>query len=351
MKYCDYTVADFLKDEYFVQSVKNPNQETDLFWESWIQNHPEKRDLVRQAKEIIEHVHFNDLSEYEATPEEFEEIFSKILKGEKSVPSKRLAMASKPWWNPAVTRKLAAAFILMMLSAWLYFYLLPVQQDADPPIVKQLIKENPKGQRSIITLTDGTVVHLNANSKLIVHDNFNKNNRHVALEGEAFFDVVKNPESPFTIQCGDMRTTVLGTSFNIHAYPEKNNFQVALVSGKLTVGMKDAGAEVIELKPNERVNYHKDTKTLNKERFTDLDFIAWKDGILQFKDADLSEINERLERWYGVNIILDGKIGIKRRFTGKFENKSLEYVLDGIGYASGFEYKIEGKEVIIKNFK
>lgn len=351
MKYLDYTVVDFLKDEYFVQWVKRPDQETNLFWESWIQNHPEKRDQIRQAREVIEHIHFNDLSEYEPTSDEYEKIFSKILRKEKSITSEAYVSKHKKLWNISAYRKIAASLILAGLGIWCYLYLQSFYNAPSTQAVKQIIKQNPKGQRSIITLTDGTVVHLNANSRLVILENFSKNNRRVALEGEAFFDVVKNPQSPFTILCGDMKTTVLGTSFNIYAYPHKDNFQVALVTGKLVVGLKDTEEAAVELKANEMVRYDKNTKAINKANFTDLDFMAWKNGVLQFRDADIDEIVERLEQWYGVNITLDGTVGIKRKFSGKFENKSLEYVLDGISYASGFDYKIQDKEVIIKNFK
>ena len=143
----------------------------------------------------------------------------------------------------------------------------------------------------------------------------------------------------------------MGTSFNIYAYPDKDNFKVALVTGKLVVELKDTDNDSIELKPNEMVRYNKNTGTINKMPFTNTDFMAWKDGVLKFKEADIDEIAERLEQWYGVTIMLEGKVGIKRKFSGKFDNKSLEYVLDGMSYTSGFEYKIQGKEVIIKNLK
>ncbi len=351
MKYLDYSTEDFLKDEYFIQWVKNPDHETDLFWKSWIQNHPEKLTLIKQAKEIIENINFNDLSEYEPTSKEYEEVFAKILKKEKSVSYRHTSRERMQLWNSPSFRKIAAVFILVALSTSLYFYLPWFDKNTQTGVAAQVTKQNPKGQRSIITLTDGTVVHLNANSKLVVLENFSKTNRRVALEGEAFFDVVKNPQSPFSILCGDIKTTVLGTSFNISAYPDKDNFQVSLVTGKLVVGMKGTNKETVELKPNEMVSYNKTSKTIKKKRFTSFDFMAWKDGVLQFKDAGIDIIVERLEQWYGVNITLEGEVGIKRRFSGKFENKSLEYVLNGISYTSEFDYEIQGKEVIIKNLK
>ena len=349
--YLDYTLTDFLKDEYFVQWVKGTDEETNLFWESWMQNYPVKRKLVMQAREVVEQIRFNDLSAYEPTSNEYKEVFSKILKKEKSISPKVAVSKNRQFWNMQMYRKIAAIFMLAVAGSGAFYYWQSLYDTPPTLAVKDVIKQNPKGQRSIFTLTDGTVVHLNANSRLVIPENFSKSNRQVALEGEAFFDVVKNHQSPFIILCDDVKTTVLGTSFNIYAYPDKDNFKVALVTGKLVVELKDTDNDSIELKPNEMVRYNKNTGTINKMPFTNTDFMAWKDGVLKFKEADIDEIAERLEQWYGVTIMLEGKVGIKRKFSGKFDNKSLEYVLDGMSYTSGFEYKIQGKEVIIKNLK
>ncbi len=351
MKYLNYSTEDFLKDEYFIQWVKSPDYETDLFWKSWIQNHPEKVAVIRRAKEIIENINFNDMSAYEPTASEIDEVFSNILKKESSIYAGRTSQHQTTFLNLFTIRKVAAVFILVVLGSALYFYLPKIDENIEKQIASQVTKQNPKGQRSIITLTDGTVVHLNANSKLIVQEGFSKSNRRVTLEGEAFFNVVKDPHNPFSITTGDIITTVLGTSFNIHAYPNKADYQVALVTGKLVVGRREPNSDQVELKPNELINYNINTGTIVKESFTNHDFMAWKDGVLQFNEAGIAEIVERLELWYGVDISLEGEVGISRRFTGKFESKSLEYVLEGISYTSAFDFEIRENEIIIKNLK
>lgn len=251
-----------------------------------------------------------------------------------------------------------AAVIAPFLIGALFLYIWNRPGDANTlaatsPVIEYVEKVNPKGQKSTITLEDGTVVNLNADSKLIFKRPFDKEQRRVVLEGEAFFDVAKDSSRPFTIQTEDIATTVLGTSFNIRAYKGAGEILVAVASGKVKVEKvnrpKDEPKdEPLLLVPNEMGRYSAMNNKIEKTSFDPTSLFGWKEGVIYFKDANFKEVRERLEQWYGVTFLIEKSIDSKRDFTGTYKNKSLSTVLEGMSFVYDFEFEINDKLVIIK---
>ncbi|MEN7550309.1 FecR domain-containing protein [Rapidithrix thailandica] len=243
-----------------------------------------------------------------------------------------------------------AVVLLVCLGSALYFWSRPqevlVEQEE---IIPLLTKENPLGRKSMITLPDSSVVWLNASSKLTFPQKFVNNERIVQLEGEAFFEVAKDSLRPFIVKAGGVQSRVLGTSFNVRAYPGEHEVSVAVCTGKVEVSPADIAMEdSFVLMPAEMASYHKTRLIAQKSSF-DLEMITgWKDGIIQFREATFYEVVEQLERWYGVEFVIYRKAPIKKGFNGRFKNQSLEVVLEGIGFASDFSYQIKGNKVIIR---
>lgn len=209
----------------------------------------------------------------------------------------------------------------------------------------------PPGQRYNLTLEDGTRVKLNAGSTLRFPDKFHGDTRKVELTGEAFFEVAPDPEKPFIIHSQGLNTTVLGTSFNIQAYPENEAVRVTVATGKVKVAPeKDtSGTEKIFLTPDQQAIFDKQTHTVHTRKVNTAHFLEWTDGVIRFDDTSLGEAIAILERWYGVKILREGHLE-QCHITAKFEKAELPVVLESIVFAKeDLEYEfVSEKTVLLK---
>lgn len=203
----------------------------------------------------------------------------------------------------------------------------------------------PKGEKAQFILPDGSKGFLNSGSSLRYYENFNKK-RLVQLEGEGFFDVIKNEKKPFTILTSELTVTVLGTRFNICAYNEEKAIRTTLESGSIKIGMNKLNKYLI-LMPGEQNIYYRDTKTsiINKVN-TDL-YTSWKESKLRFDDASFIDIIKKMERWYDVKINLDDEIKYTQRYTMTIKTESLKEMLDLLSVTAPINYKIKNDNVFI----
>ena len=341
MEYEDYSEYDFLKDDFFVRWVKNYDKETDEFWKQWISDHPDKLETVLTARQIIQSTGYKE--KYKLSSGEKKDILEYTLQ-KKRVPI-NLDSKSKNRFNFIFIRA-AAACIVILAATFSYYHLSKTEQPSQKEIVYTL-KNNPAGRKTTFQLDDGTVVRLNAESALRYPEHFTDSKRVVYLEGEAFFEVERDENRPFSVVTGNITTQVLGTSFYVKNDLQNKDIQVALVSGKVSV--LDQSGNTIMLEPDEMVTYT--NNKIAKGTFDrDRDF-GWVDKRLTFYKAGADEVVKRLEKWYGVKFMMERQQMFEGPFSGVFENESLENVLKGIRYGSGFDftYKINGKQVTIKD--
>jgi transmembrane sensor len=209
--------------------------------------------------------------------------------------------------------------------------------------VQPVRKENPAGQKSQLKLPDGTMVWLNSMSSLSYYEKFSDTLRLICLQGEAFFEVAES-EVPFVVQTGNLETHVLGTAFNIDYY-HNDEVRVSLVSGKALV-MNEVGSMVLD--PGEQIQYRSSNQVLIKKPFDMARVAGWKDGVLFFDNADLMDVVNSLERWYGVTITIVGNPSSAWAYQGIFNNQSLEVVLQRLSFSKEFDFLIEDKNVLIK---
>ncbi len=175
------------------------------------------------------------------------------------------------------------------------------------------------------TLDDGTVITLNQNSKLLYPKKFNQNERRVKLEGDAFFEVAKKPDKPFLIETSQIEVKVLGTSFYVDARPEKDQVEVMVKNGK--VELTAPGQKEVVLTAGQKGIYIKEQQAFFTETNNDDNFLAWKTGIIQFKDTELSQVVQVLNRTYSTHITLQNLRLENCRLTATFENASLDDAL------------------------
>ncbi len=255
--------------------------------------------------------------------------------------------------NMNASRVAAAIIFFLVIGIMTVFIVHQISSNNSDVIgkgqIKQIEKHVLNGQKLRIFLPDGSIVWLNSDTELKYPEKFGDHVRIVELEGEAFFEVTKNPEKPFIVKSGALTTTALGTSFNIRVYSSENNIQVTLVSGKVLVESEPKNDHKFILDPGYGVQYLKDKGTVDKEKISIEKIIAWKDGILQFDNDNFQTVIKKLSRWYGVKFILEGNFeNEKWGYSGWFKNDYLENVLESISFSQDFEYKIENEIVTLK---
>lgn len=233
------------------------------------------------------------------------------------------------------------------------------------------------GMKTILHLPDGSEVWLNAGSTLRYNDHFDKEKREVYLKGEAYFMVKHNAARPFIVHAANMNIKVLGTEFDVKAYPDENFSETSLIKGSVEVIVNQNGQnQKIYLKPDQKVvvnNEQSGTVAVkNKGRdqikpiqtadpistnvmlqpLKSVDNIipetAWKENLLVFEDEPLSSLAQRLDRWYGVNIMIEDSVLAQQHFTGRADNLSLDKLLKILQMIKPFQYTIQDKDVIIK---
>lgn len=203
------------------------------------------------------------------------------------------------------------------------------------------------GQKTQIFLPDSTRVWLNSDSYLSYSSGFNRKNRIVNLKGEAFFDVMKDKEHSFTVKTEDINVVVHGTAFNVSAYPDEQVMSVSLLRGSVTVEERKTTSRSIRLEPNQQVCIERERQSWNLTSCNAEMECLWTQNMLRFENISATEVFNKLEKWYGVNIHIDNlDPSIKYGFVLKSE--SLREILDLINKITSINYQINGKEVNIK---
>ena len=181
----------------------------------------------------------------------------------------------------------------------------------------------PYGKTSEVMLSDGTKVFLNAGSRLVYPENFTGKTREVFLVGEAFFEVKHDMDHPFIVQLSDLRVKVLGTRFNISAYPSDNVIETVLTEGKVDLEKKHAGLldKSIEMVPDQLASFNRTSQETTLRKVNTDDYTLWTAGILKFESADLNRITKRLERFYNIRFEYGSPLLGGLRISGKMELK------------------------------
>lgn len=243
-----------------------------------------------------------------------------------------------------IWRVAASVIFLLSVSAWVYW------MQTDVPEVQYITKTTQKGQRATVKLSDGSTVQLNAESSITFPEKFTTlETRDIQLAGEAFFDVARDETKPFRVMSDDLVTTVLGTTFNIEAYPENGSILVTVATGKVKIEHSNSVRSKSQLlTPGQQGLFDKQSAQITKSE-VDMDkYLAWRTGNILMENVTLEEAAEILSRWYDVTFVFRNPAMKNCMIDGKFRSDKLENILDNLKVLIDIEYQIEaGNEIIL----
>lgn len=271
-------------------------------------------------------------------------------------------------------QRVAAAVIIIAIAGTLTFYLFKNTgiSGNDEALSEYII---PYGSRSQIILPDGTDIWLNSGSRIKYDNEFGRHNRNIFLEGEAYFDVSRDEKLPFVVNTSEITIKVVGTAFNVKAYPDEDVVETTVERGMVQV-KSDAQSSVkwdgIILKAKQKLLYTRKNETVNPDDLPDIDksgkqsvsnpeprkaiidnnvstkvYTSWKDNRWIIEREELQSLAVKLERRYNVSIVINDESLKNYVFSGILEDETLEQVLEAIKLTAPILYKINQKRVVL----
>lgn len=355
------SVEELVIDDSFNEYCLQSDESAILFWEEYIRANPSQKDKIEEAKQLVLGLRAMLVLEEQAGTEEETREMAKVI----ALPRPKSEKRRKRFFVAA-----AAAVLALLIGAKFYFSGTPIKSPSVIAESKGPDEANSfttkKGEKKKIVLPDNTTLYLNSGSSLSIDKDFGKTNRTVYLSGEALFDVTHKESLPFIVRMDNYDVKVLGTLFNVKAYPGDKQSETALIRGKVEIQMPGSSEKII-LSPNQKVivkktnkdQLLKDGKTkllqegdiallpLSYNKDSLLIETAWVQNRLEIVDESFEEIKEKLERWYGVKINFDDTEVTNYTFSATFEKETIEQVLNALQYAYHFNYVIKENEITI----
>ena len=243
-------------------------------------------------------------------------------------------------------QKIAAILLLPLMLLVAYQF---IELRHDEELTSWCTVTSPAGGRVNFTLPDGTSVDLNSKSSLSYPTSFSSSYRNVKLQGEAFFEVTENKESPFLVLTDNINVKVTGTEFCVSNYLDDPYTKFVLVSGSISLFNGKDLEKIHVLKnivPNELVTYNRNDNILESSMVDVEKYISWKDNILMFRDDSMLEVIHKLNKWFNVDIELVDKELEEYEYNGTFQDESLLQILDLLKYTAPLDYSIEPRVCI-----
>jgi transmembrane sensor len=282
----------------------------------------------------------------DALPEGMRErVLTRILPAETSTPERELLPVSHKrmmlyrWLTGA-----AAALILLIAGRWFF-------EQRRSSGISRITVAAAQGELKSIFLPDSSKVYLNAGSEISFPTRFVAGERLVELNGEAFFEVTHDAAHPFVVQTGSMRTTVLGTTFNVQAYGNDNSMSVSVVTGKVKVESNDTASDkerMVLLTPGLRAVYGKSSKAFIVKEANTIAISGWKENKLVFEEASLEEICKILGRHYNVVFKAENPDILSCEYSATFDQLTLDESLEKLKLLGNVQFQQAGSIVSIK---
>jgi transmembrane sensor len=242
----------------------------------------------------------------------------------------------------------AAVLVVLILTGTTFFIYKNQNAGINQPEIAQIYYSTSDQQRQLVTLPDGSTVHLNGGTRIHIEKNtFNKVQRDVWIDdGEAFFEVTKNPQKVFVVHASNLTTTVKGTSFNVNVYRELATSVVMVRTGKVEVN--SGGKTLGVLTSGQQLVYSNQDGQFSESPVLVEDIAAWDQGKLILKNADFSELRLRIRQLYGLELKVQGNIMDEKHISSSFnEGASIQNIMESIRLLHGVNYRITDKQILI----
>jgi transmembrane sensor len=325
---------------------------------------------------------FNKIREIFSNPDDLKALSSDAVATDWKLLMKRIGKgesfnfkfdATAGIWYQKTWLRIAAVLIVIIMMGGLFLYQRSHFLMSDKIVYNEIII--PFGQKSQLILSDGTKIWINAGTKLRFPNRFNSKIREIWLNGEAFFEVAKDPTKPFYVRTNDISIRALGTSFNVKAYDDEGVVEATLVTGKISIEKNNArGEKQVIIEPNHKAIFIRNESTLeNKKSLVAEDMqrqvseplephkifislpvkiepvVSWTEDRLVFEDEPFENIAKQLERRFGVQIIIENEALKKFRYTGVLKKISFEQTIKAIQLTTRFTYTIQDNKITITN--
>lgn len=322
--YVHFCVNDFVMDSYFQDWVKNPSPETDAFWRTWMEDHPQKVAEIEEARYILKHLAF---PEHSLSTDEVAQLWTRI----RSVPPRPYTGNTQRFLRWGIAAAVAVVGVV------LYALTAPIEH---------ITYETAYGETRAITLPDGSAVTLNANSKLTYADNWDKAAaREVHLYGEAFFSVTHQEDhQPFVVKTEDgVAVEVLGTTFDV--YHRTQETKVFLNSGRIQLRLPSATDEKIIMQPGELVEYR--SNQVSRKNVNPGNYVAWTENRLVLDHTSLREMVRMLHDNYGLTVEVSNPALLDQTVSGSMPTAGEKELV--LQIAKAFQLKVvhNGNTVVL----
>jgi len=365
-RYNDFSVEDFVWDDFFRQWTLSPTPETDALWDDWIDANPEMLGKVEQAKAIVLSLR---LHEPEIDDVEINQVVKQTVgritgAQEESVRTSRrlVPVFSIPWMQ------FAASVAFIVLLGWAV-YSVTIKPEEKPQLGQQdtmtehsealAEKINTTSETIELALSGGSKISLAPKGRIRYPERFDGERREVFLEGEAFFDIARDPAHPFLVYANGLVTKVLGTSFRIKAYGDSREVTVEVKTGKVSVfaqsdphlkeKVADKQLQGVVLTPNQKIIYARNAVKMVKTLVEKPEMVVSKAEIPQFEfeDTPASDVFNTIARAYGIDILYDETLLKDCPLTARLDNQTLHEKLSIICKAVESSYEIVDGQVVI----
>ena len=243
------------------------------------------------------------------------------------------------WWKYA-----AAASVALLFTAGLRYF---STRQLPEPQIQALVAQNERKQ---FLLPDGSLVWLNAASRLTYTDAFGSKTREIALTGEAYFEIEKDAERPFVVVMNGTHVQVFGTTFSVRAYSNEHEIIVTLVEGSVIFGKTLSDTHGVVLQPGQQLSFEKDNKHIVVREVDCFPYTAWKDGRLVFRKTPVKDAFTTMERAFGIKIVTTNTSLYQRKITGNFSmDDQPEHILSVMQESLPFCFEIKENTIFINN--
>ena len=331
-----YSVSEFVLNEYFQQWILQPTFDSNIFWQNFLLENPQKEKEIMSAKEII--LRFREDND-SPTPEQMNTVWNKIKLQNNEISENKLVIIT-PKKRPNWMSIAASILLIISILGTVYYY----------KIIQKETYQVAFGENREITLPDGSIVKLNANSTLKISTDWSeKNTREVWLNGEAFFTVTKKPNqgnAKFIVHTSKVDVEVLGTEFNVSE--RDTNTNVTLNSGKIRLNVhNNKDVQSIIMNPGEQVSFSSNSLKINKKEVKPEVVSAWVSNRWMLESTSLQEIATKIEDTFGFEVIITDAQLANERMTGVIMTNNMDEVLEGISTIYSLKIKKEDNKIIL----